>query len=183
MREIVKLDLHPGSEPADLPPGAIPPERGQAADQDAEALLCRPRTPDLPSGFPGLDVGDPERGLGRNLGECRHRRGEKAVPEPGARPPCWFWRTVQGEEIDLLVERGPGQFLAVECKTSEEIEPRMLKGFTALERTYGPKALRQGAVVCRTPAAYPLTEKGRITALPLGGSEGLRSWVDHGVSG
>lgn len=112
------------------------------------------------------------------IGEVR-----KQFLNRGARPPCWFWRTVQGEEIDLLVERGPGQFLAVECKTSEEIEPRMLKGFTALERTYGPKALRQGAVVCRTPAAYPLTEKGRITALPLGGSEGLRSWVDHGVSG
>ena len=112
------------------------------------------------------------------IGEVR-----KQFLNRGARPPCWFWRTVQGEEIDLLVERGPGQFLAVECKTSAEIENRMLKGFTALERVYGPKALRQGAVVCRTPTAYPLAKKGRITALPLGGPEGLRRWVDRGVSG
>jgi len=101
----------------------------------------------------------------------------------GAGPPCWFWRTVQGEEIDLLIERGPNQFLAVECKTSPEIEPRMLKGFASLEKIYGPKALRKAAVVCRTPAPYPLAEKARITALPLGGPEGLRTWLDHGLSG
>jgi hypothetical protein len=101
----------------------------------------------------------------------------------GARPPCWFWRTVQGEEIDLLIERGPDRFLAVECKTSAEIEPRMLKGFASLEQIYGPKALRKAAVVCRTPAPYPLAEKARITALPLGGPEGLRTWLDHGLSG
>jgi len=112
------------------------------------------------------------------IGEVR-----KQFLNRGGRPSYWFWRTVQGEEIDLLIERGPGQFLAVECKTTAEIEPRMLKGFAALEQTYGPKALWRAAVVCRTPAPYPLAEKSRISALPLGGAEGLRSWLDHVLSG
>ena len=50
----------------------------------------------------------------------------------GKRPPCWFWRIAQGEEIDLLIETGPRQFLAVECKVGVEIEKRSLKGFMLL---------------------------------------------------
>ncbi len=97
----------------------------------------------------------------------------------GMRPSCWFWRLAQGEEIDLLVERGPRQFLAVECKTAPEIEPRALKAFASLEAAYGRKALRAGAVVCRTATPYPLVEKGRITAIPLGGPSGLRAWLQR----
>ncbi len=101
----------------------------------------------------------------------------------GQRPPCWFWRTIQGEEIDLVIERTPGDLLAVECKTASEIEPRILRGFTSLESTYGPQALRKGAVVCRTPAPYPLTEKSRIAALPLGGPGGLCEWIRRNLRG
>jgi len=86
----------------------------------------------------------------------------------GQRPPCWFWRTVQGEEVDLLVEIGPRQFMAIECKTASQIEPRALKGFTALEKSYGEQALRKAAVVCRTEEPYPLAPGSRIVALPLG---------------
>ena len=95
----------------------------------------------------------------------------------GQRPPCWFWRTTQGEEIDLLLERGPEQFLAIECKVGLEPDGRSLKGFAALEKAYGPKALHRGAVVCRTPASYPLAEKSRIAALPFGGSDGVSAWI------
>lgn len=95
----------------------------------------------------------------------------------GKRPPCWFWRTVQGEEVDLLVEVGPKRFLAIECKTASEIEPRALKGFAALENTYGPASLKKAAVVCRTDKAYPLADKGRIVALPLSGVDGLIEWL------
>ena len=106
------------------------------------------------------------------IGEVRKR-----FLNGGQRPPCWFWRTAQGEEIDLLIERGPGQFLAVECKVAAEVDGRSLKGFAALETVYGLKALRRGAVVCRTSAPYPVTEKSRIAALPLGGPEGVSSWI------
>lgn len=87
----------------------------------------------------------------------------------GKRPPCWFWRTVQGEEVDLLVEIGPRQFVAIECKTASQVEPRALKGFTALENSYGEGALVKAAVVCRTEKPYPLAPASRIVALPLGG--------------
>lgn len=106
------------------------------------------------------------------IGEVR-----KEFLNGGQRPPCWFWRTAQGEEIDLLIERGPGQFLAIECKVGAELDGRSLKGFAALEKVSGGKALRRGAVVCRTPAPYPLAEKSRIAALPLGGSEGVTAWI------
>ena len=95
----------------------------------------------------------------------------------GKRPPCWFRRTVQGEEVDLLVEIGPRQFLAIECKIASQIEPRALKGFTALEKAYGPESLNRAAVVCRTDKAYPLAQESRITALPLGGEDGLCQWL------
>jgi hypothetical protein len=111
------------------------------------------------------------------VGEAR-----KSFLNAGKRPPCWFWRTTQGEEIDLLVERGPAQFLAVECKVAAEIEPRALKAFAALEQAYGPKALRGGAVICRTPTPYPLSEGGRIEALPLGGQGGLVKWIARHLS-
>jgi hypothetical protein len=95
----------------------------------------------------------------------------------GKRPPCWFWRTVQGEEVDLLIEVGRRQFLAIECKTASEIEPRTLKGFTALGNAYGPESMKKAAVVCRTPKPYPLAEKSRIVALPPGGKHGLVDWL------
>ena len=95
----------------------------------------------------------------------------------GKRPPCWFWRTVQGDEVDLLVEVGPREFLAVECKTTSQIDRRTLKGFAELETSYGAQSLKKAAVVCRTAEPYPLTQGSRITALPIGGPGGLNNWL------
>jgi len=95
----------------------------------------------------------------------------------GKRPPCWFWRTVQGEEVDLLVEVGPRQFLTVECKTASQIEPRALKGFAGLEKSYGAESLKRAAVICRTEESYPLAQESRIVALPLSGADGLVEWL------
>jgi hypothetical protein len=82
----------------------------------------------------------------------------------------------------LLIETGPRQFLAVECKVAAEVEKRSLKGFTLLREVYGAKALKKGAVVCRTERPYPLAEKNLITSLPLGGPEGLFNWIKSMVS-
>jgi hypothetical protein len=95
----------------------------------------------------------------------------------GKRPPCWFWRTVQGEEVDLLIEVGPQQFLAIECKTAAQIESSALKGFAEIEKSYGAKALKKAAVVCRTENPYPLAPRSRIVALPLSGAGGLVEWL------
>lgn len=95
----------------------------------------------------------------------------------GKRPPCWFWRTVPGDEVDLLVEVGPQQFLAIECKTASQIERRALKGLNELQKVYGKEALKQAAVICRTEKPYPVEKDSRVVALPLGGAGGLAQWL------
>jgi predicted AAA+ superfamily ATPase len=65
------------------------------------------------------------------------------------RPPIWFWRTGDGEEVDLLVERG-GRFTAVECKLAETPKEEALRAFHALERYYGKGCVERAIVVCRT---------------------------------
>jgi len=97
----------------------------------------------------------------------------------GKRPPCLPWRTAQGEEVDLLVEIGPRRFLAMECKTSAQIQPRALKWFLSLEKMYGPDSMEKGAVVCRSEEAYPLAKGGRVVALPLCGAGGLTEWLEQ----
>ncbi len=87
----------------------------------------------------------------------------KQFQNRGERPPCWFWRTTQGDEIDLLIERGPGQFLAIECKVGVEPGGRSLKGFAALVKEYGPKALRRGGWCA---GLQPPTRSPRRAGLP-----------------
>lgn len=77
--------------------------------------------------------------------------------------PFWFWRTSQGEEVDLLIERG-GQFVAIECKYAEHADQGSLKGMNALIKYYGQNSFIAGYVASRTPRLYRLTEK--IAAVP-----------------
>lgn len=77
--------------------------------------------------------------------------------------PLWFWRTSQGEEVDLLVERG-GQFIAIECKYAEHVDRSSLKGINALIKSYGPESLITGFVASKTPRRYPLTDQ--ISSVP-----------------
>jgi hypothetical protein len=95
----------------------------------------------------------------------------------GKRPPCWFWREQQGEEVDLLIESGPSRFLAIECKTAAQIDARKLTGIQRLQEVYGDDAVLKAAVVCRTDQPYPLAKKSRISAIPLGGKKGLARWL------
>jgi len=95
----------------------------------------------------------------------------------GKHPPLWFWRTLQGEEIDLLIEIGPRSFFALECKTSATVGLRDCKHFSVLEKVYGERALKRGAVICRTDRPYPLSQDGRISAIPLGGRGGACAWL------
>lgn len=45
----------------------------------------------------------------------------------GKNRPIWFWRTVHGAEVDLLIEQG-GRFTAIEAKFSENPDQKALKG-------------------------------------------------------
>lgn len=81
----------------------------------------------------------------------------------GKTVPLWFWRTSQGEEVDLLIERG-GQFIAIECKYAEHVEQASVKGMNGLVKSYGQNSLIAGYVASKTPRLYRLTEK--IAAVP-----------------
>ncbi|MDI6755090.1 MAG: hypothetical protein QME78_11940 [Thermodesulfobacteriota bacterium] len=69
----------------------------------------------------------------------------------------------QGEEVDLLVERG-GQFIAIECKYAEHLDRLSLKGINALIKSYGSESLIAGYVASKTPRRYPLTDQ--ISSVP-----------------
>ena len=97
----------------------------------------------------------------------------------GKRPPCWFWREAQGDEVDLLVEVGPRQFLALECKAAAQVDAGALRGAASVVKAFGPEAIGRSAVVCRTEGAYPLAEKGKLVAIPLGGADGLHAFLNR----
>jgi predicted AAA+ superfamily ATPase len=81
----------------------------------------------------------------------------------GKSVPLWFWRTSQGEEVDLLIERS-GRFIAVECKYAENVDQSALKGLKAFAKAYGQKSMISSYVASRTPRPYPLSEK--VSAVP-----------------
>ena len=81
----------------------------------------------------------------------------------GKRVPLWFWRTVHGAEVDLLIERA-GQFIAIEAKMAEQPDKKALKGIHALRKFYGDQSLIKGYIASRTKQAYPLSDN--IQAVP-----------------
>ena len=101
----------------------------------------------------------------------------------GKRPPVWFWRTAQGEEIDLLVENEPERFLAVECKTATGAQSPDIKSFSTLRSAYGEQALVKGAVVCRTDTAGVMRDDPSTDVLPLAGNGGFLEWLDSNSQG
>lgn len=91
----------------------------------------------------------------------------------GHRPPIWFWRTSNGEEVDVLIELAPERFIVIECKTASQVDASALRGLRPLQSEYGEKSVTKAFVVCRTERAYPLAEGGAIEAVPLAGRGGL----------
>jgi len=92
------------------------------------------------------------------------RKHLQAALRPSA---MWFWRTAHGDEVDLLIERGPEQFVAIECKTRERADASELKGIRRLEEEYGAGSVVAARVVCRTPVAYPIGDTPREQAVPV----------------
>ena len=77
--------------------------------------------------------------------------------------PLWFWRTVHGAEVDLLIEQG-GRFIAIEAKYAENPDKTSLKGINALKKLYGDESLISGYIASR--AARPYTISGNTQAVP-----------------
>ena len=88
-------------------------------------------------------------------------------------PSIWFWRTANGDEVDLLFETGPDTFVAVDCKAAERAGAADLKGLKRLAGEYGPASLTHARIVCRTAEPYPLDSPFDAKAVPLAGPGGL----------
>lgn len=91
------------------------------------------------------------------------RKRAQAMTRP---PSFWFWRTADGDEVDLLIETAPDQFAALECKTSERITTADAKGIRRLAEEYGDTAIASPRVVCRTPTSYPVGDAAGTLAIP-----------------
>ncbi len=70
----------------------------------------------------------------------------------GLEAPLWFWRTKEGEEVDLIIEED-GMLFPVEIKLSMRPD---VKGILSLKRA-GKNILGQGSVVCLSEGRYPFS--------------------------
>ncbi|MEO8678483.1 MAG: ATP-binding protein [Vicinamibacterales bacterium] len=109
-----------------------------------------------------------------NLVIAEIRKRSQAMPSP---PSFWFWRTAQGDEVDLLIETAPDTFAAIECKTAERVTAADLKGVRRLADEYGDAAIASARVVCRTAIPYPLDADDGATAVPLSHVLDTASWT------
>jgi len=87
----------------------------------------------------------------------------KTLTHRGEEPRLHFWRTAQGEEVDLVVEAGT-QLLPVEIKLAATPNPGMAKGIVAFQAAFGSKA-GAGWVVHPGETRLPLAPQ--VSALPF----------------
>lgn len=82
----------------------------------------------------------------------------------GEEPPLYYWRTVAGSEVDIIIETQSG-LLPLEIKLSETPRPEMANEIHAFQRDFKEKAL-PGYVIHPGDVVLPLGTG--VTALPLG---------------
>jgi len=82
----------------------------------------------------------------------------------GEEPPLYYWRTVAGSEVDIIIETQSG-LLPLEIKLSETPRLEMAKGIHAFRRDFKEKAL-PGYVIHPGNVVLPIGPG--VTALPLG---------------
>ncbi len=81
----------------------------------------------------------------------------------GEEPSLYYWRTVAGSEVDLVIETQTG-LVPIEIKLSATPRPEMARELLAFQRDFKDKAL-PGYVVCQGSMALPLGPG--VTTLPL----------------
>lgn len=96
------------------------------------------------------------------VSEARKMRYLQADPRP-----LWFWRTAAGDEIDLLMEVGPEEFIAVEAKASPIPSAHQAAAFSKFTALHGEKSLKRKTICCRTAESRPLAEGSDVTTSSL----------------
>jgi len=87
----------------------------------------------------------------------------KTLTHRGIDPQVYFWRTVAGTEVDIVVETG-GKLVPVEVKLSATPRPAMASAIKAFRKDLGKKAI-PGYVVHPGDVTLPLGPG--VTALPF----------------
>lgn len=72
------------------------------------------------------------------------------------RPPM-YWRTATGSEVDLVIECGGGNVVAIECKYKAQPDASDAAGLQALRRAVRADAI-ETIIVCRSPVRYRLPD-------------------------
>lgn len=85
---------------------------------------------------------------------------------------CGHWRTHDGHEVDLIVERGDGKVLAFEVKASGQVASHDARHLRHLRETLGERLLAGVALYTGTHA-YRLDD--RLYAVPIDGLWRLRA--------
>lgn len=87
----------------------------------------------------------------------------KALTHRGVEPQVYFWRTIAGTEVDIVVETG-GKLVPIEVKLSATPRPAMASAIKIFRKDLGDKA-RPGYVVHPGDITLPLGPG--VTALPF----------------
>ena len=81
-----------------------------------------------------------------------------------------YWRTANGKEVDMVIERAGGMILAVECKYKEHPDISDSAGLRALADAEKGR-VKERYIVCRTEVSYKLSDGTWVMGL----SEFLKS--------
>ena len=81
--------------------------------------------------------------------------------------PLWYWRTASGDEIDLLMETGAEEFIAVEAKATPTPSRRDATAFGKFTALHGEESLKKQLICCRTDATRPLEAGSPVKIIPL----------------
>jgi hypothetical protein len=80
----------------------------------------------------------------------------------------WYWRDQAGNEVDLLLEKNQ-KLIAVECKLTEQPDPKDAQGINRLKNFYGAEQVRHGYLAC--PIETPFDLSSDITVV-----NGWKTW-------
>jgi predicted AAA+ superfamily ATPase len=96
------------------------------------------------------------------VAEARKMRCQQADPRP-----LWFWRTAAGDEIDLLMEVGPEEFIAVEAKAAVMPTHQHAAAFSKFTALHGEQSLRKKLICCRCSESRSLSANSDVALTPL----------------
>ncbi|MBI4596457.1 MAG: DUF4143 domain-containing protein [Candidatus Tectomicrobia bacterium] len=80
----------------------------------------------------------------------------KETSRGGSRP-VYYWRTVSGPEVDLVIEQAGGAVVAIECKWKGHPDIADAAGLRALAEAEKGRVTEK-YVVCRTQVTYKLPD-------------------------